>query len=61
MIWEVDTKFVGSWIEAKIVVARGEGDYSWIGQLMMRPDEWQDFANRLGLQQDDNGDWRSSN
>ena len=61
MIWEVDTKNVGDWIEAKIVVARGEGDYSWIGQLMMRPDEWQDFANRLGLQQDEIGGWRSSN
>ncbi len=60
MIWEVDTKFVGNWIEAKIVIARDDGDYSWVGQLMMRPDEWQDFVSRLELQQDGNGDWRSS-
>ena len=59
MIWEVDTKFVGEWIEAKIVVARGGGDYSWVGQLMMRPDEWQDFASHFGLQQYGNGIWRS--
>ena len=60
MIWEVDTKSVGNWVEAKIVVARGGDDYSWLGQLMMLPDEWQDFASRLGLQQCDNGVWRSS-
>ncbi len=59
MIWEVDTKFVGDWIEAKIVVARGGGDYSWIGQLLMRPDEWQDFARRLGLHEGDKDAWRS--
>jgi len=59
MIWEVDTKFVGEWIEAKIVVARDDGGYSWIGQLVMRPDEWQEFVSHLGLRQCGNGSWRS--
>ena len=59
MVWEVDTKLVGDWIEAKIVVARDDGDYSWVGQLMMRSDEWQDFASHLGLRESGNGVWRS--
>ena len=59
MIWEAITQPVGDWIEVKIVVSRGDDDYSWAGQLMILPDEWQDFASRLGLRQDDDGTWRS--
>ena len=60
MIWEARIKVVGDWVEAKIAVAQSGSDYSWVGQLMMHPNEWHDFAGRLGLQQGDNGVWRSS-
>ena len=59
MFWEVRTASVRDFIEAKIAVAQIGSDYSSVGQLMMHPDEWQDFSNRLGLQQDDSGVWRS--
>ncbi len=59
MVWEARTISVRDLVEAKIAVAQSDSDYSWVGQLMMGPDEWQDFADRLGLQQDDNGIWRS--
>ena len=59
MIWEVRTKNVGEWVESKIAVARDEQDFSWVGQLMMRPDEWQDFTRRFGLREGDGGVWRS--
>ncbi len=59
MIWEAHTKHVGDWIESKVAVARDGQDYSWVGQLMMRPDEWQDFARRSGLREGDDGVWRS--
>ena len=59
MFWEVRTASVRDFIEAKIAVAQSGGGYSSVGQLMMRPDEWRDFAGRLGLQQDDSGVWRS--
>ena len=59
MFWEVHTQSVRYLIEVKIAVAQSGGDYSSVGQLMMHPDEWRDFAGRLGLQQDDSGVWRS--
>lgn len=59
MIWEAHTKHVGDWIESKVAVARDGQDYSWVGQLMMRSDEWQDFALRSGLREGDDGVWRS--
>jgi hypothetical protein len=59
MIWEAHTKHVGDWIESKVAVARDGQDYSWVGQLMMRSDEWQDFARRSGLREGDDGVWRS--
>ncbi len=59
MIWEAHTKHVGDWIESKVAVARDDQDYSWVGQLMMRSDEWQDFARRSGLPEGDDGVWRS--
>ena len=59
MNWEARTESVGNWVEAKIIVERAGGNLSWVGQLMMRPEEWQDIASRIGLQQGDNGVWRS--
>ncbi len=60
MIWEAHVKHVGEWVESKIAVARGEQDISWVGHLMMRPDEWRDFAEQFGLHEGDDGVWRSS-
>ena len=59
MIWEARTKRVGDLIESKVAVARNGRDYSWAGQLMMYPDEWQDFTERFGLREGDDGVWRS--
>jgi hypothetical protein len=59
MFWEMRAAPVRDLVEVKIAVAQSGGGYSSVGQLMMCPDEWQDFASRLGLQQDDNGVWRS--
>ena len=59
MIWDARTKRVGDWIESKVAVARNGRDYSWVGQFMMHPDEWQNFTRRLGLRKGDDGVWRS--
>ncbi len=59
MIWEARVKRVGEWVESRIAVARDERDFSWAGQLMMRPDEWRDFTERFGLREGDDGVWRS--
>ncbi len=48
-VWEAGTTSVRDLVEAKISAARIGGDYSYVGQLMMHPDEWQDFTSRLGL------------
>ncbi len=60
MVWEVRTKTIGEWTEAKMAVARDGENYSSIGQLMMRSDEWRDFAKRFGLREGDGGVWRSN-
>jgi len=59
MVWEARTKRLGDWIESTVAVARDGQDYSWVGQLKMRPDEWQDFARRSGLREGDDGVWHS--
>ncbi len=60
MIWEARTKRLGDWIEAKVAVAPSGRDYSWVGQFMLRPDEWQDFTRRFGLREGNDGVWRSN-
>ena len=59
MFWEARTKSVRDLVEVRVAVAQSGGDYSSVGQLMMHSDEWQDFANRLGLLQGVDGVWRS--
>jgi hypothetical protein len=59
MIWKARTKSVGDWTEVKIAVARDGQHFSWTGQLMIHPDEWRDFAERLGLREGDGGVWRT--
>lgn len=59
MIWEARTKHIGEWIESKIAVAHDGQDFSWVGQLMMHPNEWQDFTERFDLREGDDGVWRS--
>ena len=44
---------------ALVNVARDGHNFSWVGQLMMRPAEWQDFTRRFGLREGDDGVWRS--
>ncbi len=40
----------GDWVECKLSVASAvSGNFSWVGQIMMRPEEWRDFADRMKL------------
>lgn len=60
MVWEGRTKFIGDWVECKLAVAASADEqYSWVGQLMMRPDEWRDFSSRMGLKEVSAALWRS--
>lgn len=52
MVWEGRIKTAGEWVECKLSVAPALGeDFSWVGQLMMRPEEWHDFSTRLNLRE----------
>ena len=58
MAWEARMKSVGDMIEARVAVAQDGQHFSWTGQLMMRPDEWRDFADKFGLQEISESLWR---
>ncbi len=58
MVWEARTKSVGDMIEAKIAVASDGQNFSWTGQVMMRPDEWRDFTDKFGLLEISESLWR---
>ncbi len=50
MEWEGRIVSAGEWVECKLSVASSVGEnFSWVGQLMMRPEEWRDFADRMKL------------
>ncbi len=50
MVWEGRIVSAGEWVECKLAVApAGGGNFSWVGQIMMRPEEWRDFAARMRL------------
>ena len=50
MVWEGRIVSAGEWVECKVSVAPAVGEnFSWVGQLMMRPEEWRDFRARMNL------------
>ena len=50
MVWEGRIVSAGEWIECKLAVALAVGEnFTWVGQLMMRPEEWRDFRARMDL------------
>lgn len=50
MVWEGRIVSAGDWVECKLSVAPADrGKFSWVGQIMMRPEEWRDFADRMKL------------
>ena len=50
MAWEGRIVSAGEWVECKLSVAPAVGgDFAWVGQIMMRPNEWRDFADRMKL------------
>ncbi len=50
MVWEGRIVSAGEWVECKLAVAPAvSGNFSWVGQIMMRPEEWCDFADRMRL------------
>jgi hypothetical protein len=50
MVWEGRIVSAGEWVECKVSVAPAVGgNFSWVGQLMMRPEEWRDFRARMNL------------
>ncbi len=59
MVWEGRTKFIGDWVECRLAVATAGEEFSWVGQVKMRPDEWLDFAERMGLKEISAALWRS--
>jgi hypothetical protein len=60
MVWEGRIVSAGEWVECKISVATASGDnFSWVGQLMMRPLEWRDFCSRMNLSEVSEDLWLS--
>ncbi len=60
MVWEGRIVSAGEWIECKLSVASAVGEnFSWVGQLMMRPEEWRDFRERLDLSEVSTDLWAS--
>ncbi len=60
MVWEGRIVSAGEWIECKVSVASAAGEtFSWVGQLMMRPDEWRDFRARMDLSEVSRDLWAS--
>ncbi len=50
MVWEGRIVSTGEWVECKLSVASAVGgDFAWVGQIMMRPDDWRDFSDRMKL------------
>jgi hypothetical protein len=50
MVWEARILSDGDWVRCKLAVAPAGGmSFSWVGQLMMRPEEWRDFRERMDL------------
>jgi hypothetical protein len=49
MIWKARIKTVGEWTESQIAAVSRGGEFTWMDQLMMRPDEWRFITERLGL------------
>ncbi len=50
MVWEGRIFSAGGWIECKLAVATAaDGNFSWVGQIKMRPEEWRDFRARMNL------------
>ena len=61
MVWEVRIVSAGEWVECKLSVAPAVGGhFSWVGRIMMRPDEWRDFADRMKLVEESGTRWISA-
>ena len=60
MVWEGRIVSAGEWIECKLAVALAVGEnFTWVGQLMMRPEEWRDFRARMDLSEVSTDLWAS--
>ena len=60
MEWEGRIVSAGEWVECKLSVAPDVGEkFSWVGQLMMRPEEWRDFRARMNLSEVSTDLWTS--
>ncbi len=60
MVWEGRIVSAGEWAECKLSVAPATGEnFSWVGQLMMRPEEWRDFRARMNLSEASTDLWTS--
>jgi hypothetical protein len=61
MVWEARIVSAGEWVECKLSVAPAAGEnFSWVGQLMMRPEEWRDFRERMDLSEVSTDLWTSA-
>ncbi len=60
MVWEGSIVSAGEWIECRLSVAPAVGGrFSWVGRIMMRPEEWQDFRERMALTEVSKNLWAS--
>ena len=60
MVWEGRIVSAGEWIECKLSVALAVGEnFSWVGQLMLRPEEWRDLRARMDLSEVSTDLWAS--
>ena len=60
MVWEGRIVLAGEWVECKLSVAPAVGEnFSWVGQLMMRPEEWRDFRAKMELSEVSTDLWAS--
>jgi hypothetical protein len=60
MVWEGSIVSAGEWIECQLSVAPAVGGrFSSVGRIMMRPEEWQDFRERMALSEVSTDLWTS--
>ena len=60
MVWEGRIVSAGEWIECKLSVAPAVGEnFSWVGHLMMRPEEWHNFRARMDFSEVSTELWAS--
>ncbi len=60
MVWEGSIVSTGEWVECQLSVAPAVGGrFTWVGRIMMQPEEWNDFRERMDLSEVSTNLWTS--